>query len=196
MGLNFEVNEHTLIPRPDTEIAVEVALDMIKQTKIETVLDLCTGSGCIAVSLCKLCQRPLRITASDISPEALEIAKKNANRHRVPISFVQSDLFSDLNPDLYDLTIANPPYIPRDEIDTLPHSVKDYEPHSALDGGADGLDFYRTIIKKTVNNIILEIGYNQADGVKNILEQNSFKEIQIIKDLAGHNRVVAAHKDG
>jgi len=190
MGLEFEVNEYTLIPRPDTEILVETALKVIKHTGKKKILEICTGSGCIAVSLSVLCPAALDITATDVSAEALEIAKKNAGRHGVSIRFIQADLFTGINPEEYDLIIANPPYIPHDEINGLPDSVKNYEPHLALDGGADGLDFYRAIIKKPVNTLILEIGYNQAEDVKNILEEHNFRDIQVINDLAGHNRVI------
>ena len=194
MGLEFEVNSHTLIPRPDTETVVEAALNVIEQKGIETVLDICTGSGCIAISLAVHCPSSIDITASDISLEALETAKKNASKHEVKIKFEQSDLFTSLDPSKYDLIIANPPYIPHYEINTLPRSVKGYEPHSALDGGVDGLDFYRSIIQETTGSLIFEIGYNQAKAVKNILLQHSFIDIQIINDLAGHNRAVIAHK--
>jgi len=196
MGLDFEVNEYTLIPRPDTETAVEAALNLIKREGIKSILDVCTGSGCIAVSLAALCPTKLEITASDINQKALETAKRNADRHGADISFIQSNLFASVDPSIYDMIIANPPYIPHDEIDALPRSVKDYEPHEALDGGADGLSFYRIISEKAVNFIIYEIGYNQAMDVKNILEQNSFRNIKIINDLAGHNRVITARRNG
>ena len=194
MGLDFEVNEYTLIPRPASETVVEAALDIIKQSGIKTVLELCTGSGCIAVSLSALSQATLDIAASDISIKALEVARKNAVRHGVSIEFIRSDLFSHIDPRIYDLIIANPPYIPHNEINALPCSVRDYEPHTALDGGTDGLDFYRAVIKEPVNLVILEIGYNQAKDVKNILEQYNFRDIQIINDLAGHNRVITAQR--
>ena len=196
MGLYFEVNEYTLIPRPDTEIVVETALNIIKQTGKNKILEVCTGSGCIAVSLSVLCPETLDITASDISPEALAIAKKNACRHGVSIRFIQADLFEGIDPRAYDLIVANPPYIPHNEIKACPESVKNYEPHIALNGGADGLSFYRSIIEKSVNTIILEIGYNQGSDVRNILEGHNFKDIRVINDLAGHNRVVIAQKVG
>jgi len=196
MGLDFEVNGHTLIPRPDTEIVVETALHVIKQAGIKTILDICTGSGCIAVSLSVLCPAKLNITASDINGEALKTAEKNAAKHGASISFIQSDMFRRIDPSPYELIIANPPYIPHYEIDALPCSVRDYEPRAALDGGPDGLDFYRILAGKAVNYIIFEIGYNQAQDVKNILEQRGFQDIQIIKDLAGRNRVISARKNG
>ena len=195
MGLEFEVNSHTLIPRPDTETVVEAALNVIEQKSIKTVLDICTGSGCIAVSLAVHCSSPIDITASDISLEALKTAKENAYKHGATITFEQSDLFTNIDPSKYDLIIANPPYIPHDEINALPCSVKGYEPHRALDGGADGLDFYREIIQESTGTLVFEIGYNQAKAVKNILLQHSFINIQIINDLAGHNRAVIACKD-
>jgi len=195
MGLEFEVNSNTLIPRPDTEIVVEAALNIIEEKKIKTVLDICTGSGCIAISLAVHCPSHIDITASDISLEALETAKKNAIKHGAAIRFEQSDLFESLDPRKYDLIVANPPYIPHDEIKTLPCSVKGYEPHRALDGGADGLDFYQAIIQESTGSLIFEIGYNQAKEVKNILIQHNFGDIQIFNDLAGHNRAVVAHKN-
>ena len=195
MGLEFEVNNNTLIPRPDTEVVVEAALNIIKEKRIKTVLDICTGSGCIAISLAVHCPSPIDITASDISLEALKTAKKNACKHGAAIRFECSDLFANLDPSKYDLIVANPPYIPHDEIKSLPCSVKGYEPHRALDGGADGLDFFKVIIKKSIGSLIFEIGYNQAKEVKNILVQHNFRDIQILNDLAGHNRAVVAHKD-
>jgi release factor glutamine methyltransferase len=194
MGLTFEVNKNTLIPRPDTETVVEAALNLINQKGIRTVLDLCTGSGCIAISLAVHLPLSIDITASDISYEALKTAKKNASTHGAKIKFEQSDLFAKLDPSSYDLIIANPPYIPHNEITILPCSVKDYEPHGALDGGADGLDFYRRIIQESTDSLIFEIGYNQAKQVKNILLQHNFADIQIIDDLAGRNRAIVAHK--
>ena len=195
MGLDFEVNESTLIPRPETETVVEAALDIVNNTDVKTILEICTGSGCIAVSLAVHCPA-LDITASDISAGALRIAKRNAVRHGASIRFVQSDLFAGLDPRAYDMIIANPPYIPHDEINALPNSVKDYEPHAALDGGTDGLGFYRLIIPKTEKIIVLEIGYNQAKHVANILIRNNFGHIRIINDLAGHNRVITAQRNG
>jgi len=196
MGLDFEVNEHTLIPRPETEIAAETALDMIEEKNIKTVLDLCTGSGCIAISLYARSIVKPDITASDISLKALETAKRNAARHKAPIAFIRSDMFSDIDPFAYEMIIANPPYIPRGEIAALPRSVRDYEPRAALDGGADGLDFYRIIAEKAVNYIVLEIGCNQAEDVRNILISRRFINIRVINDLSGHNRVITAQKDG
>ena len=196
MGLDFEVNKHTLIPRPDTETVVETALDVIKRKRITTVLDMCTGCGCIAVSLSVLCPVKLDITASDISRGALETARRNASRHGAPITFIQSDMFCRIDPSAYELLTANPPYIPDGEIDALPRSVNGYEPRGALAGGPDGLSFYRIIAENAANYVILEIGYNQAEAVRNILEQHRFKDIVIIKDLSGRDRVAAAHRNG
>jgi len=196
MGLEFEVNEYTLIPRPDTETVVEAALDIIKRMGIKTVLDICTGSGCIAVSLSALCPGKLDITASDVSLRALETAKRNAAKHKAPIIFIQSDMFSRVDPASYEMIIANPPYIPHNEITALPRDVKDYEPLSALDGGPDGLSFYRVIAERAVKFVVVEIGYNQAEDVRNILVRNGFGTIRIIKDLSGHNRVITAQRNG
>ncbi|MDR2649456.1 MAG: peptide chain release factor N(5)-glutamine methyltransferase [Clostridiales bacterium] len=194
MGLDFEVNEYTLIPRPDTEIVVETALEIIKRTGVRNILEIGAGSGCIAVSLAVLCSGAPDITAADISAEAVETARRNAVRHGVSIRFIQSDLFDGVDPRAYDMIISNPPYIPHNEIDALPSSVKDYEPRSALDGGSDGLAFYRAITEKATDYIVYELGRDMAEKVKIILERRGFAEINIINDLAGRNRVISARK--
>ncbi|MCL2351243.1 MAG: peptide chain release factor N(5)-glutamine methyltransferase, partial [Firmicutes bacterium] len=165
MGLDFEVDERVLIPRPETEILAEEAVAFVKKTGARRVLDLCAGSGCIGVSLAYYCEN-LFVTASDVSAGALEAARRNAERLGVAdrIEFVESDLFESLyerhmgdthyDPtyfrgvsadEKYGLIVSNPPYIPRAELSSLPASVKDWEPRLALDGGEDGLGFYRRI---------------------------------------------------
>ena len=194
MSLNFIVNNNVLIPRCDTEILVETALDYIKKNNIKTVLDIGTGSGCIPISLCKYSD--VRCTSVDINIKALEVAKENAKINSVfdRINFIESDIFQNVN-EKFDMIISNPPYIPSKDIQNLMTEIKDNEPITALDGGLDGLDFYKKIVfesRNYLNNngfIIFEIGYDQAKEVSNILK-NSFKNIKVFKDLANLDRVV------
>lgn len=193
-GYDFFVNENVLIPRADTEVLVNEAL---KQAgKNAKVLDLCTGSGCIAVSL-KLERSDLRVSASDISKEALNVAKLNADYNNADIKFYEGDLFGAIN-EKFDVIISNPPYIETEEIDKLERHVKDFEPRTALDGGVNGLDFYERIFKEACDYltergaIAVEIGYNQGEAVSSIAGQNGFENIRVIKDLSGLDRVVTA----
>ena len=198
MSLDFYVDSNVLIPRQDTEILVENAIKLIKKNNFKNVLEIGTGSGCISVSLCKYV-KGLNVTAVDISQKALEIAKKNAIANEVEINFLNSDLFSNVNNFKYDIIISNPPYIERQIIETLDISVKKYEPYIALDGKEDGLYFYKQIASKGLDflevygMILLEIGFNQADSVTNILNKD-FIDIITIKDLARLDRVVIAKK--
>ena len=200
MALDFYVDENVLIPQPDTEILVEEGLKIIKEQNME-VLDLCTGSGAIAVSIAHYCQNST-VTATDISKEALEVARKNANLNNVNIEFIESDLFDELTERSFDIILSNPPYIETDIINTLVKDVQ-LEPHLALDGGKDGLKFYRRILAeahkylKTDGYLMLEIGYNQGNAVIN-LEHHNLKLItkQPIKDLDGNDRVVIFQKEG
>ena len=191
MGLRFKVNEHVLIPRQDTEILVE---EVLRVSSNKDVLDLCTGSGCIIISLMKL-GNINRAVGVDISRKALEIAKENASINKVNIEFKQSDLFSRVH-DKFDIIVSNPPYIPNWEINRLSPEVRDYEPHLALDGKEDGLYFYRSIAKKVKDYlnpggyIFFEIGYNQVDDLKKILKDEGIKEVKVIKDLSGLDRVI------
>ncbi len=193
MGLNFKVNENTLIPRGDTEILVETAINFIKERKYKSVIDIGTGSGAIAVSIAKYTD--VEVTAVDISNDALAVAKENAEENNVDIKFINSDIFKNIN-ERYDLIVSNPPYIEKDVIKTLEPDVRDYEPLLALDGGSDGLDFYKRIINEFSNyiningSIIFEIGYNQGKAVSEFLSAYSFEKISIEKDLAGLDRVV------
>ena len=196
MGLDFDVNENVLIPRLDTEVLVETALNIIKKINKEKIriLDLCTGSGCIAISLKKLSEKKVEITASDISAKALEVAKINAKKNDENIEFIESNLFENIE-GKYDIIISNPPYIKSKEVLDLMEEVRSYEPNLALDGGEGGLDFYNKITKESVkflNNygfLLYEIGYDQSEDIKKIFKDNSFKEIEVLKDLAGLNRV-------
>lgn len=195
MGLEFEVTPDVLIPRQDTEMLVE---EVLKLCSGKSVLDMCTGSGCIIVSTAKL-GNPLKAVGVDISYKALEIAERNANKHGVRVEFLQSDLFDQVEGS-YDIIVSNPPYIPTEDIMQLMTEVKDHEPMAALDGSGDGLKFYRLITEKLykhlpVDGIILfEIGYNQGEAVKQILLEEGFTDINIKKDLSGLDRVVTARR--
>src|SRR5699024_7563539 len=194
MGIEFLVNGKVLIPRQDTEVLVEEVL----KEKGGTVLDLCTGSGCIAVSLAKLGHFQ-QVDAADISVDALDIAKENAKRAGVQVRFYQGNLFETIT-QKYDIIVSNPPYIPKEVIETLEPEVKKYEPYQALYGPNHGLYFYETISKfavdvlKSDGIIFYEIEYDQAEAVCTILERNKYKEIEVIADLSGKNRVVKARK--
>ncbi len=189
-GLDFYVNEHVLIPRLDTEVLVERIIEENTEKDIH-ILDLCTGSGAIAVSLKKRGAYE-RVSASDISARALEIAEKNALRHKVDISLIQSDLFSGIA-GRYDMIVSNPPYIPRAEIEKLAPEVRGYEPHLALDGGEEGLDFYRRIAEEAADflqdggKIYLEIGCEQAPAIRRIFSR--YREVAVYQDLAKKDRV-------
>jgi len=201
MGLDFYVDPRVLIPRPDTETLVETVIEHIKDNKIKAprILDIGTGSGAIAVSLAHHV-RGSRVTTVDISKGALEVGAKNAWANHVSdrVEFVHSDLFKNVVPG-YDVIVSNPPYIPREDINNLMREVKDFEPMSALDGGEDGLDFYREIIDKSPNYlnpggfIALEGGHDQGILIKQLLQdKGSYKDIALVKDLAGIDRVVTA----
>lgn len=200
MGLTFRVNEKVLIPRQDTEILVEKAVRYINSLEREAkVLDMCTGSGCIAVSIDKFC--PLaKVTAADISEEALETAAINNQINDGDVNFVRTDLFDRINKK-FDLIISNPPYIKTEEIDKLMDEVRLYEPRIALDGEADGLKFYREIscrageYLKDNGKIMYEIGYDQGKTVPEILNKAGLKNIEVFKDLSGNDRVVTAGKE-
>lgn len=193
MGLDFEVTKDTLIPRGDTEVLVETALDIIKKEGYTSAIDIGTGSGAIAVSIAKYID--ISVTAVDISRQALSIAIKNAKNNNVNLQFVESDLFSEVN-NKFDIVISNPPYIESSVIPSLEPNVKDYEPMLALDGGEDGLYFYKKIINECheyINNngsIAFEIGYNQGKAVSKLLTEKGFCDVKVIKDLAGLDRVV------
>lgn len=200
MALDFYVDENVLIPQPDTEVLVEEGIKIIKEQNME-VLDLCTGSGAIAISIAHYCQNST-VTATDISQEALEVARKNVNLNNVNIEFIESNLFDKLTERSFDIILSNPPYIETDIIKTLEKDVQ-AEPHLALDGGKDGLEFYKKILNeahkhlKTKGYLMLEIGYNQGNAVIN-LEHKNLKLItkQPIKDLAGNDRIVTFQKEG
>lgn len=203
MGLDFEVNAHVLIPRLDSECLVEEA--MIEAEDGMRVLDLCTGSGCILISLMRY-KNDIEGVGTDISPEALDTARRNAAANGVEALFLQGDLYDALYTDeglsqgRFDLIISNPPYIATRVIDTLMEEVRCHEPVIALDGGADGLDFYRRIIdgadKYLIRGgrILFEIGFDQGQAVSGLLENAGFTDVQVVKDLAGNDRVVKGRK--
>ena len=192
MGLRFKVNSNVLIPRQDTETLVEQVLKIVKPGM--KVLDLCTGSGCVLISVLK---NALELTGmgSDISKTALLVAKENAKLHEVDAEWVRSDLFDNIT-ETFDVIMANPPYIPTGEILSLMPEVRDFEPENALDGGADGLDFYRKIteqVKDYLNPggyVYMEIGYDQGEAVSELMRNAGFTEVEVIKDLARNDRVV------
>lgn len=220
MGLEFDVNESVLIPRQDTETMVEDVISLIKDGALRgeslegtgrrewDILDLCTGSGAIGISLAKLLTGvKVNVTCSDVSKAALEVARKNAGKLGVSknIKFAEGDMFAPFDGRFkkkkFDLIVSNPPYIESDVIPTLQTEVKDHEPMSALDGGEDGLDFYRIIageageFLKKRGILFLEIGYDQGNAVRELLtEAGGYSDVRCLKDLAGRDRIIYAVK--
>ena len=201
MALDFYVDENVLIPQPDTEILVEKAIEIAVTTQKNKILDMCTGSGCIAISLAKNINNA-QIIATDISNNALNVANKNAINHNVEnkIKFINSDMFNNIE-EKFDIIVSNPPYIETETINKLGIEVQN-EPHLALDGGIDGLKFYKIIANnafKYLNEngyLLLEIGYNQQNSVTQLLQDiGKYKNIETIKDLGGNYRVVIARKE-
>ena len=191
-GLPLYVNENVLIPRFDTEVLVEEVLALSKKDKSKRILDMCTGSGAIAIALKKLGGFD-RVDALDISDNALEVARRNANELDLDINFLKSDMFSSLTcENKYDIIVSNPPYIQSDVVDTLENEVKDFEPRLALDGDVDGMKFYKVIAENyedylADNGVLaLEIGYDEADDIRALFEG---KNVVIKKDLANLDRV-------
>lgn len=191
-GLPLYVNENVLIPRFDTEVLVEEVLALSKKDKSKRILDMCTGSGAIAIALKKLGGFE-RVDALDISDKALEVSKRNAKELDLDINFLKSDMFSSLTSEIkYDIIVSNPPYIQSDVVDTLENEVKDFEPRLALDGDVDGMKFYKIIAENYENYLAdngvlaLEIGYDEADDIRALFEG---KNVVIKKDLANLDRV-------
>lgn len=204
MSLDFIVSKDVLIPRPETEKLVETAIDASKYMSGQiNIFDIGCGSGAIAISIAKYAQNSF-IYAVDSSAPSLEIAKQNAVKHGVieRISFLPGNLFDPIHHEIkFDIIVSNPPYIPTSEINNLQSEIKDFEPISALDGGQDGLDFYRKIAGNADKHLkesgimLLEIGFGQANLVKNIIDSNSaFGNIKIYKDHGDIDRVISAAK--
>ena len=200
MGYPFHVNEHVLIPRQDTEILVEEAIQVMRPKM--KVLDMCTGSGCIVLSILKMCREKFYMTdlqgiGADVSEEALKVARENGRRLGVPVTWIQSDLFVKIpEEEKYDVIVSNPPYIETAVIDTLQEEVRLHDPYIALDGKEDGLYFYRRIISeagkylKTQGKLMFEIGCDQAEAVEELMKNAGYEQITVKKDLAGLDRVV------
>ena len=197
MGLSFLVGEGVLIPRPDTETLVEWAIAGYAG-RSPRILDVCTGSGCIAVSLARFLPKA-QVTACDISPAALSYAKKNAERNAVTVSLVETDVLRSFVSGTFDLIVSNPPYIPSSEVETLMPDVKDFEPRLALEGGEDGLLFYPVLAEKAYaalsrgGHLAVEIGSDQGAAVSAIFKKR-FPKVTRLRDLAGHERVVIGEK--
>lgn len=196
-GLRFRVDRRVLIPRPDTEVLVDVALARTQHVSLSMrMLDLCTGSGCVAIAAAR--QRPTaKVVASDLSEDALAVARGNALRlGAYNVSFVHSDLFASV-PGRFDIVTANPPYIPTPEIETLQADIKDFEPRLALDGGGDGLDLVRRIAKDAPAHLVpggvlaLEIGAGEAEATSAILTEHGFGDVRTHRDYGRIERVVS-----
>lgn len=191
MGLDFHVNEHVLIPRQDTECLVERVLPYVDGKR---VLDVCTGSGCIAIAIAKL-GKPFIVHGVDISEEALAVARQNATELNASVELFAGDLMTKMDGQ-YDVIVSNPPYIPPSVIEGLMPEVRLHEPMLALDGGQDGLEFYRRIAGQAVTRLapngrlFLEIGREQAAAVAEILQKQGYREVQVFQDLAGKDRIV------
>lgn len=196
MGIPFKVTPDVLIPRQDTEVLVEEALKYLKAG--QKVLDMCTGSGCIAISL-KSFVPEADVTAVDVSEKALTVAKENSANNELPVTFVHSDLFFAIS-DKYDMIVSNPPYIPSAVIKTLMPEVQEHEPMLALDGTEDGLYFYDKITRDSVSflkpggMLLYEIGHDQGEAVSAMMTEAGYEDVQVIKDLAGLDRVVVGRR--
>lgn len=210
MGYTFRVNPHVLIPRQDTETLVTEAAKTIQSTPREKlsffeklkgrkewdVLDLCCGSGAVGISLAKICSN-VKVTATDISAEAVATAEANAEDLRVKVRFLTGDMFEPVKGRKFDMIVSNPPYIRTNMISILQEEVKDHEPLNALDGGRDGLDFYRTIVEKAADFLkpegflLVEIGHDQGEDLRKMLKDSGkYSPAVVIKDLPGRDRVV------
>ena len=196
MGLEFKVTKDVLIPRFDTECLVEEA--MLVCADGDKVLDVCTGSGCILISLMSY-KNDISGYGIDISEKALNVAKENATAMGKAPTFIVSDLFEACTEREFDIIVSNPPYIRSDVIPTLMPEVKDYDPILALDGGDDGLIFYRRIVSesrdflKKGGYLLVEIGNDQGDDVKALFEESGYLDVEVVKDLSGNDRVVKGH---
>lgn len=192
MGLRFSVTEDVLVPRQDTETLVEEVMRYLRDGM--EILDVCTGSGCILLSLLRY-SNGCRGVGCDISEKALAVAGQNAKELGISAQFIQSDLFESIE-GRFEYIVSNPPYIQKDMIPTLMEEVRDHEPLIALDGGEDGLDFYRKITREATEHLysggmlFFEIGYDQGEAVKLLMEEEGYEEVTVSQDLAGLDRVV------
>ena len=212
MGLTFVVRSGVFVPRPETELLVEAALSLIRKGAMTRVAEAGTGSGCIAISLAVLAPR-VKVWATEISLPAIRLARENATRHRVGgrVRFSQGDLLTPLlkrrtarTPPLrgqIDIVVANPPYVPAGDVAVLPPEVRQ-EPRRALDGGVDGLDAVRRLVRqagellKPGGAILLEIGAGQGAAARNVLEHGGYRDVTVRRDLAGHDRIVRGVRHG
>lgn len=197
MKMDFYVDENVLIPRPDTEVLVEEVIKIAQKIDSPKILDLCTGSGAIAISLKKYISNA-QVFAVDISKKALEIAKKNANRLEANVKFIESNLFDKVRKEKFDIIVSNPPYIKKTDINYLSQEVQK-EPQIALDGGYDGLDFYRKISYQAIDYLkfgsylCFEIGFDQKEDVMDIINKvEHYTGTYCKKDLCGNDRVIIA----
>lgn len=213
MGYNFTVNEKVLVPRMETEFLVEDAIEILRRDfavpyreagKTIRFLDMCTGSGCIAISILKWMKKNevnMEAVAVDISEDALEVAKLNAEKLDANPIFLQGDLFEPVT-GKFELIISNPPYIRTADIQMLESEVKDHDPYMALNGKEDGLHFYRRIIKDSTEHIIpggwllFEIGHDQGKDVLALMEENGYTKVEVRKDMSGLDRIVVGMYDG
>ena len=198
MGLKFKVNEFVLIPRQDTETLVETVVERMNDRKDKNVkvLDIGTGSGCVGISIAKLCPNA-DVTLLDYSDAILEIAKENADNNGVCVNIQKCDILEEIPDGKYDVIVSNPPYIETDTIFSLDNIVSSYEPVEALDGGFDGLMFYQRIVEELADEIMnensfiaFEIGYNQGEAVSEILDEAEFSGVKVIQDPCENDRVV------
>lgn len=201
MGYSFAVDERVLIPRQDTECLVELAVEQMRRSPEPCrVLDLCTGSGCIGVSVKLLCPQA-QVVLSDVSEGALAVAGENARRLGAPVELVQGDLFENVQ-GTFDYILSNPPYIPSKVIDGLMPEVRDHEPRLALDGTEDGLHFYRRIVREATKRLrpggrlLFEIGQEQGEALLSLLQEAGYEETAIRQDLAGLDRIAVGRWPG
>lgn len=197
MGMDFSVSENVLIPRQDTEILAEQVLSvlhLIGKNRIPSLLDLCCGSGCVGLAV-RAIWKHVNVTLSDISEDAVALAKKNANQLHVDCDIIKGDLFENIT-ERYDMIVSNPPYIESQTIEELMPEVRDFEPRLALDGASDGLAYYRRIVRESENYIknegylFFEIGNHQAYDVQQLLVDAQYEDIHVVKDFSGNDRVI------
>lgn len=199
MSLRFKVKNGVLIPRADTEILVEAVISRLNSQKNPLIYDLCCGSGCIGISLAKYID-DASVFLADISPVALDVSKQNAELCGVSdrVTVISADVTKDVISDAANCIVSNPPYIKTDVLCTLDKKVRDFEPRLALDGGGDGLDFYRRIIKTAVLKdgglLAFEIGYDQGAEVSALMKNGSYRNVEIIRDIENRDRVVLGYK--